>query len=91
MVILGHLAPKLEVKPGDILPEDGATIGVIGDPTVNGGCDPHLHLQIMTRERYDQLVDIDLDGYGRENELEALKRGYLDPLAAMLWLTANQK
>ncbi len=44
---LDHLSPGDQVAPGDVL-------GWLGDPSVNGGWPPHLHLQVMA---LDPLFD----------------------------------
>lgn len=83
--IFGHLGPDVTVYEGEILPACGKKIGRIGEPKVNGGCDPHLHLQVMSREKYDHLVNRgELDGYAQEADLPEIRRNYFDPLKAVL-------
>lgn len=83
VIILGHLAPLIEVKAGDVLGKAGATIGTIGDPSINGGSDPHLHLQVMDRSIYESLVDTDLDGYGRVSEIGFIRTHYHEPFSSL--------
>lgn len=82
-VMFGHLNPDvlpevgIEVDPGD-------AIGLIGDPTENGGWFQHLHLQLMSQEFIDLHQDLDsIDGYDFTHDIEELDRFVCDP--ALLW------
>ena len=84
--LLGHLGPGVSVGEGEILNDPQRIIGHVGTPEVNGGVDAHTHLQAVDRSLYHALVDTDLDGYGRREEIEDLRWQYPEPLNAVLRL-----
>lgn len=65
-----------EINAGDIL-------GEVGGPPHNGNWYPHLHVQAVLPEYFDQVM-LDnfeqLDGYGRAEELDMLRRRFPDPM-----------
>lgn len=81
VLIYAHLRPGPDCEAGRALLQ-GKEFGVVGDPAVNGGWFPHLHLQAMTKEawgHYRERLDA-LDGYGPRTDLARLMREFPDPM-----------
>jgi murein DD-endopeptidase MepM/ murein hydrolase activator NlpD len=87
-IMYAHLSENLP-SVGTLV-SAGSVIGFIGDPKINGGWFPHLHLQVMT-EKYmkSYMKNLDhIDGYARvplslspaqiQNILE--KQGLINPI-----------
>ncbi len=83
VLLYGHLAKEVHCRPGDIL-EAGQIFATIGDHAENGGWYPHLHAQAMLWKTFQQYTIgpftwKDLDGYGKEEDLDIIRAGYRDP------------
>lgn len=80
VMILGHLediavVPETRVEPGTPLAR-------VGRAPQNGGWYEHLHVQLMQRARFEEILTQGgafIDGYGHPRELEALRTLYPDP------------
>ncbi|MCR4312177.1 MAG: peptidoglycan DD-metalloendopeptidase family protein [Candidatus Uhrbacteria bacterium] len=80
--VFAHLDQRLNVRLGDEL-KAGAVVGTIGLPPFNGDWFPHLHIQMIDTHHYDDLLKNnlrDLDGYGRIQNIEFLRKTFPDPL-----------
>jgi 4-aminobutyrate aminotransferase-like enzyme/Ser/Thr protein kinase RdoA (MazF antagonist) len=56
--LYGHLSRRTltTVEPGEVV-RAGQVVGFVGDPTVNGGWAPHVHVQLITDLMVDPLAD----------------------------------
>ena len=82
VMLYAHLDQQLNVAVGDKL-ETGSIIGRVGLPPYNGDWFPHLHVQVIDLNHYHALLENslqDLDGYGRPEELDSLKKLFPDPM-----------
>lgn len=91
--VFAHLANPERFRVGDSL-DSGAMFARVGDPSVNGGWFPHLHVQIVSRDHYQSLRENDLrdlDGYGKSKNIEFLRTNFPDPMlyTGMLESTIN--
>ena len=81
LLIYAHLQ-NIRVKPGEHVPVN-AMLAEVGGPPHNGNWHPHLHIQAIRHELFENilLTQFDkLDGYGHPGELEALRASFPDPL-----------
>lgn len=82
-VLYAHLSKENNWKMGDVI-QKGEVIGIVGDKDDNGFWFPHLHVQTITKEYFDQVQTNnswkEFDGYGHANELERLSRIFKDPV-----------
>ncbi len=80
-LIYAHLSPRISCRPGQSL-IDRTIFAEVGDPSVNGGWFPHLHVQALTSDtwRYYEHRLNELDGYGALEEIESLAKQFPDPL-----------
>lgn len=82
VVIFGHLQPPESLRIGDHL-KHGEVFARIGTASENGGWFPHLHVQIVTNEHYQSLLNNDLrdlDGYGKSADIASLRLHFPDPM-----------
>lgn len=80
VLILAHLSTP-RVRPGEIA-RAGTHLADVGTPPDNGGWFPHIHLQALRRDFFDELNSSGfeaLDGYFHERELERYKALHPDP------------
>ncbi|HOW98264.1 MAG TPA: peptidoglycan DD-metalloendopeptidase family protein [Kiritimatiellia bacterium] len=81
LLIYAHLQ-NVRRRPGEHAPA-GAVLAEVGGPPDNGNWHPHLHIQAIRRGLFEEiLLDRfnELDGYGRAEELDALRASFPDPL-----------
>jgi len=82
VLLFAHLDQKIEVVVGDRL-EAGSIPAKVGVPPYNGDWFPHLHVQVIEGRHYEKLLENDLrelDGYGRVQDIEVLKKNFRDPM-----------
>lgn len=87
-ILYAHLSDKL--PPVGSTVKRGTILGFIGDPKLNGGWFPHLHLQVMKQKflsRYDNLSHVDgyqlwpVSDFPDFISKELAKQGLIDPIA----------
>ncbi len=82
-LIHAHLDRNILCKVGDTL-KQGQVFASIGKAPYNGNWFPHLHLQILSKEYYDELEKNgswkELDGYGSADEIVENAARFSDPL-----------
>lgn len=80
-LIYAHIQ-NVRFQAGDEI-DAGDVLGEVGGPPDNGNWYPHLHVQSVLPEYFDQVM-LDnfeqLDGYGRAEDIETLRRRFPDPL-----------
>jgi murein DD-endopeptidase MepM/ murein hydrolase activator NlpD len=81
VLIYAHLAKDVSCKVGDTL-KPGDVFARIGTPNCNGYWYPHVHVQVMTMERYREFKKDPqgLDGYGRVEDVQKLKKEFPNPM-----------
>ena len=81
--IYAHLDRNITCKVGDVLAE-GHIFSKVGKPPFNGNWFPHVHIQTIRKEYYDEIVAGDLwdeiDGYGAYEDLAENVHRFPDPL-----------
>lgn len=82
IMIFAHLDPSPFLRVGIVI-QPGDLLGSIGMAPSNGHWFSHLHVQVIDAEHYTKLLNNDLrdlDGYGRIEDIEALKGAFFDPM-----------
>lgn len=83
ILIYAHLERPDKLRVGESL-SAGQVFAQVGNRAINGGWFPHLHVQAVGPEHYRALLENDLrqlDGYGKGEDIEALRLNYPDPIA----------
>jgi hypothetical protein len=81
VLIYAHLQGVI-CGPNDLIPP-GSIFAETGDPQVNGGWFPHLHLQAVRRDYFDRLQADELkelDRYFPASRLDEMAKHFPDPL-----------
>lgn len=82
-MIYAHLDPKVECKVGDTITR-GQIFAKVGKAPHNGNWFPHLHLQTISAEYFDELEESnswdELDGYGFADEIGLNAKRFRDPM-----------
>ncbi len=81
-MIYAHLDRTIEVKVGDTI-KKGDIFARVGTAPYNGNWYPHVHIQTMSPEAYEDAVKdnfTELDGYGAVEDLSWLAGRFGDPL-----------
>ena len=82
-ILYGHLSKDNIWKVGDKI-KKGEVVGVVGDKNDNGFWFPHLHVQCITKEYFDEVNTKngwkEFDGYGNIKDFQELVRIYKDPM-----------
>lgn len=80
-IIYGHLDRNIKCKLGDILEKD-TIFAKIGFPPENGNWFPHLHVQCISDEYYQEIKnEIEkMDGYGHKDQMELNAKRHPDPM-----------
>ncbi|MBK5215573.1 MAG: peptidoglycan DD-metalloendopeptidase family protein [Candidatus Pacebacteria bacterium] len=80
-IIYGHLDRNILCAEGDIL-DKNTIFATVGFPPENGNWFPHLHVQCISNEYYNEIEkEIEkLDGYGYKNEIELNAKRHPDPM-----------
>lgn len=81
-ILYAHLSKNITWKKGGSI-IIGDLIGKVGNNQENGFWFPHLHVQIITKEYFDEVNSKnawgEFDGYGNHREIESIKKRYIDP------------
>lgn len=80
VLIIAHLG-AVRVRSGEIVKE-GLHFADVGTPPGNGGWFPHIHLQAIRRDYFDELSQSgfeSLDGYFHEKDIDRFKALHPDP------------
>ena len=80
ILIYAHLDCTPNCKVGDTL-KPGDVFAWVGAPDCNGYWYPHVHVQAMSTETYQEFKDRpdELDGYGDVNDILALRKRFPNP------------
>lgn len=82
-ILYGHLAANNSWKVGDVI-KRGEVVGEVGQKNENGFWFPHLHVQTITKEYFDEVEARngweDFDGYTSPADLSKAATIYKDPL-----------
>jgi len=82
-MVYAHLGRDIRFKEGDALTK-GAVFASVGHAPYNGNWFPHVHVQTIRSEYYDELVDKGLfdefDGYGTIGDVSKDSYRFPDPL-----------
>lgn len=92
VLVFAHLRFPEKLRVGDLL-HSGEVFANVGNSSENGGWFPHLHVQIIKREYFQYLLENDLrdlDGYGKNEDIELLRENYPDPMSYVGFLEGNQ-
>ena len=86
VMIFSHLQ-NITVEPGEEF-KLGQILGEIGKAPNNGNWWPHLHIQLVERIFFDDLIEKNLllenlDGYSTIDNLQELKQRYPNPLTIL--------
>jgi murein DD-endopeptidase MepM/ murein hydrolase activator NlpD len=92
-LIFAHLDREISCKVGDQL-KNGSIFAKVGKAPFNGNWFPHLHLQVISEEYFNQLEKNNLwgklDGYGLSEEIKENSLRFPDPMQYVLLLDYNQ-
>lgn len=82
-VLYAHLDQEVFCKEGDVLEKD-TIFPKVGEAPFNGNWFPHVHVQTISIEYYEQLKQTNdwerFDGYGLKNDSRENARKHRDPL-----------
>ncbi|OGZ06085.1 MAG: hypothetical protein A2845_01570 [Candidatus Lloydbacteria bacterium RIFCSPHIGHO2_01_FULL_49_22] len=80
VLIYGHLAHVRHVVGATL--KRGDIFAAVGPSSSNGAWYTHAHVQAMTLQAYECFLDksLELDGYGRHDDISRLARLFPDPM-----------
>ena len=82
ILVFAHLCFPEALRVGEQL-KRGEVFAKVGTVLENGGWFPHLHVQAITPEHFQQLLQNDLqdlDGYGKSSAVDLLRANFPDPM-----------
>jgi len=82
-ILYGHISKNNIWKVGQKI-KSGEIVGMVGDKNDNGFWFPHLHVQTISKDYFDEVnlknAWKEFDGYGHKDDLDKLAKNYRDPM-----------